>query len=105
MNTRNIYRMLLCCEKLANKARETKRQTATVISLWFCGLLAYPELYCDQARYTINIPEIFRCSRFSEFDSNVLSNFLILSDTFIFNIFRFEGKIDGILMHPINSTI
>ena len=25
----------------------TKRQTATVISLWFWGLLAYPELYCD----------------------------------------------------------
>ena len=25
----------------------TKPQTATVISLWFWGLLAYPELYCD----------------------------------------------------------
>ena len=30
--------------------------------------------------------KFFRCSRFSEFDSNVLSNFLILSDTVIFNI-------------------
>ena len=25
----------------------TKPQTASVISLWFWGLLAYPELYCD----------------------------------------------------------
>ena len=25
----------------------TKPQTATVINLWFWGLLAYPELYCD----------------------------------------------------------
>ena len=49
--------------------------------------------------------KFFRCSRFSEFDSNVLSNFLILSDTFIFNFVRFEGKIDGILILPINSTI
>ena len=49
--------------------------------------------------------KFFRCSRFSEFDSNVLSNFLILSDTFIFNIFRFEEKIDEILILPINSTI
>ena len=40
VNTRNIYVMLLCCEK-------TKPQTATVINLWFWGLLAYPELYCD----------------------------------------------------------
>ena len=25
----------------------TKPQTAMVISLWFCGLLACPELYCN----------------------------------------------------------
>ena len=25
----------------------TKLQTATVVNLWFWGLLAYPELYCD----------------------------------------------------------
>ena len=38
VNTRNIYGMLLCCEKLASKAQITKPQTATVIiSLWFCG--------------------------------------------------------------------
>ena len=29
----------------------TKPQTATVISLWFWGLLAYPELYCDWPVY------------------------------------------------------
>ena len=38
VNTRNIYGMLLCCEKLASKAQITKPQTAIVIiSLWFCG--------------------------------------------------------------------
>ena len=29
----------------------TKLQTATVISLWFWGLLVYPELYCDWPVY------------------------------------------------------
>ena len=48
MSTRNIYGMLLCCEKLANKARDNKvikPQTAEVISLRFACI--YPELYCD----------------------------------------------------------
>ena len=26
---------------------EPKLQTATVVSLWFCGFLACPELHCD----------------------------------------------------------
>ena len=47
MSTRNIYGML-CCEKLANKARDNKvikPQTAEVISLRFACI--YPKLFCD----------------------------------------------------------
>ena len=29
------------------RREKTKPQTATVITLWFCTLLACPELYCD----------------------------------------------------------
>ena len=39
-----------CCCVVRNKpirCKITKLQNATVISLWFWGLLAYPELYCD----------------------------------------------------------
>ena len=49
VNTRNINGMLLCCKEKANQAWKTKPQTATVISLWFWGLLACPELYFDWA--------------------------------------------------------
>ena len=45
------------------RSKRTKPQTATVISLWFEGLLAYPELYCDST-----FLKNFRCSWFSEFD-------------------------------------
>ena len=41
----------------------TKLQTAMVISLWFWGLLAYPELYVI-GQYTINIPETFQVFTF-----------------------------------------
>ena len=41
----------------------TKLQTATVLNLWFWGLLAYPELYCD-SHYTINITEAFQVFMF-----------------------------------------
>ena len=29
------------------RRQKTKPQTATVVSLWFCSLLACPELYCN----------------------------------------------------------
>ena len=56
------------------RSKRTKPQTATVISLWFEGLLAYPELYCDST-----FLKIFRCSRFSEFVSNAMIFLSILS--------------------------
>ena len=50
VNTRNINGMLLCVARKKPIRREkTKPQTATVISLWFSGLLACPELYFDWA--------------------------------------------------------
>ena len=57
------YRFMECYCVARNKPirREiSKPQTAAAISLWFRGLLAYPELYCDWPVYTINIPEIFQ---------------------------------------------
>ena len=56
------------------RSKRTKPQTATVISLWFEGLLAYPELYCDST-----FLKNFRCSRFSEFVSNAVIFLSILS--------------------------
>ena len=52
MNTRNInFTEYYCVAKKKPMRREkTKLQTARVIinfSLWFCGLLSRPELYCD----------------------------------------------------------
>ena len=40
--------------------RKPKRQTATVISLWFCGLLACPEQVIGIGHYAINIPKIYQ---------------------------------------------
>ena len=54
------------------RSKRTKPQTATVISLWFEGLLAYPELYCDST-----FLKNFKCSRFSEFVSNAVHDILI----------------------------
>ena len=48
VNTRKIYGMLTCVARNNPIRHEiTKPQTAKVISLWFWGLLVYPELYCD----------------------------------------------------------
>ena len=49
MNTRNVYGVLLCYEEKPIRRAKTKPQTATVISLWFSGLLSCPELYCDRS--------------------------------------------------------
>ena len=46
--TPEIFMECYCVERSKPIRRQiTKPQTATVISLWFWGLLAYPELYCD----------------------------------------------------------
>ena len=46
--TPEIFMECYCVARNKPIRREiTKPQTATVISLWFWGLLAYPELYCD----------------------------------------------------------
>ena len=49
----------------------TKLQKAAAISLWFWGLLVYPELYCTQSTSSTQSTflKFFRCARFSEFDS------------------------------------
>ena len=54
-----------CVAKKKPMRREkTKLQTARVIinfSLWFCGLLLRPELYCYWSLHNkINIPESFQ---------------------------------------------
>ena len=48
VNTRNISGMLLWCKKkVAIRPEETKLRARTLISLWFCGLHACPDLYSD----------------------------------------------------------
>ena len=64
VNTRNInFTEYYCVAKKKPMRREkTKLQTARVIinfSLWFCGLLSRPELYCDWSLHN-NIPESFQ---------------------------------------------
>ena len=66
MNTRNINFMEYYCvaKKKPMRREKTKLQTARVIinfSLWFCGLLLRPELYCYWSLHNkINIPESFQ---------------------------------------------
>ena len=60
-----------------------KPQTATVISLWFWGLLVCPELIVIIGWYTINIPEIFQVFTVSEFDSNANHLYLLWAMTYL----------------------
>ena len=60
--TTAIFMECYCVARNQPITREiTKPLTATIISLWFWVLLAYPELYCDWP------VKLFRCSRFSNF--------------------------------------
>ena len=60
MNTRNVFEMLLCSEKKANKKVSGFKVCSRVLNFIVIG------------HYTINSPDInfFRSSRFSEIDSN-----------------------------------
>ena len=50
--TPEIFMEFYCFARNKPTRREiTKLQTATVISLWFWGLLVYPKLYCDWPVY------------------------------------------------------
>ena len=66
--TQKIFTECYCvARKKPIRNVKTTPQTETVISLWFWGLLACPEL-CDWWQHNQHSQK-FWCSRFSEFDS------------------------------------
>ena len=71
MNARNISGMLLCCKEKANQAWEN--QTARK-NIRHCAFVArsFVLIFAVVGHNTINIPEIFQCSRFCQFDCNSL---------------------------------
>ena len=58
-------------KRKSTRHEKPKPQTATVVSLWFCGFLAYPELHCDWSLHNQKFLKFFSSSQFSEFDSNM----------------------------------
>ena len=93
VNTRDIYMECYCGARNKPIRREiTKPQTAMVINFWFWGLLAYPELYCDWPVHNQHSWNFFRCSRFSEFDSNVITSLYSSFDKSVISFRRLSVK-------------
>ena len=92
--TPEIFMERYCVARNEPIRREiTKPKTATVISLWFWGLLGYPEFHCNWPVHNQRSWNIFRFSRFSEFDSK-LPRICSLSHCSLWVWARPEGRWD-----------